>query len=301
MGTTIEDLVEKTRSMVWGSQMDTLSLLGEPYVPGSGTVVLQENILAPGSAVQGGLLCVGLNTFYILRQSTDGKTLTVIPKADGGPEVAVPSGALVRAKPKATTWSIFREIHDAIADMASPRTGLYRALHYELPRAGFTGMYSFPQGWFDAAVQPQKLVGVHYQALANGEWLPIHTAEWNVQQYAVRILSEPEDARTYRFTFAFPYYTPENLTDELFDLGLTEKSTQDIPPLRAAARLALSLEGQRVQPKAQGDSRRPGEVPPRSNAAMSDDWMRAYEEAVRAEASRLRALFPYRFAIGDDH
>lgn len=296
MATTIGDLVEKTRQMTFGSVSDPLGrTTTDRLVGGSQLAVDTIQKVQPGA-----LICCDLNTFYVMSVSSDGKTFNVIPSADGGPDVDCVTGDIVRLAPRATTWSIFREIHDAIADMASPRSGLFQPIEFESDRAGFSGEYQFPQGWFDATTMPQRFVHGFYQVSASDGWRELSTAEWNVEQYAVKIVNEPPDARRYRFVFGLPYRTPEGLTDELFDLGLTEKSTQDIPPLRAAARLALTQEGIRAQLKAQGDSRRPTEVPPRANTSIHDDWMRQYQEAVYAEASRLRRLFPARFAIGDD-
>jgi hypothetical protein len=96
-----------------------------------------------------------------------------------------------------------------------------------------------------------------------------------------------------------PYLTPTGLSDEMFDLGLTEKSTQNLPPLRAAARIAMGLEMQRLQQKAQGDSRRPSEVPPTSNSSMAREWERQFTAGVDAEKTRLQRLFSYKFPIGE--
>jgi hypothetical protein len=205
---------------------------------------------------------------------------------------------VVIVKPKTTTWAIFREIHDAIADLASPLSGLYQPLSFEADY-NYQGFYSVPQTWFDAAVQPQRFIRASYRINPEQNWIPIFGAEWLVERYAVQILDQPSEARRLEFTFGMPYLTPTGLSDEMFDLGLTEKSTQNLPPLRAAARIAMGLEMQRLQQKAQGDSRRPSEVPPTSNSSMAREWERQFTAGVDAEKTRLQRLFSYKFPIGE--
>ena len=108
------------------------------------------------------------------------------------------------------------------------------------------------------------------------------------------------DATKYEFTFGFPFNAPTALDNDCFELGLTEKSQQDIPPLRAAARLALSVEGRRAQPMSQGDSRRPEEVPMTASVTVAREFSREYREAVMAERSRLQALFGFQMRVGDE-
>lgn len=294
---TIGDLVNKTREMIWGGLTDPLNVLAEDYTPGQGEITLQY---ARAGVAPGSLVTVGLNTFYVMQQSSDQRTLLVLPKADGGPDEAALAGSVVRLRPKATDWSIFREIHDAIADMASPRTGLFWAATFETQANSHNSMYPLPQTWWDADNQPNRMIRARWRQTGTGRWFPLHTAEWQVERYALHVYQEPVEASTFEFTFAFPYLTPSSLADECFDLGLTEKSTQDIPPLRAAARLSLTLEGRRAQPFAQGDSRRPEEVPITASLGVTREFMREYREAVMAERTRLQGLWDFQQRMGDE-
>ena len=297
MATTISDLVDKTRSMVFGGSADTLNVLADDYVAGSGNLRLQY----PNRGISNGsLLSVGLNTLYVLAANGDGSSFTVLPSADGGPDTNVISGTVVRCRPKVTTWAVFREIHDAIVDMASPKTGLFQALSFTSTVRHNSSTYPLPQDWWDDALGPQRLVRARYRETGTDNWLPLHSAEYQVERYAVRVVHEPENALQYEFTFGFPFYSPQALDDTCDDLGLTEKSQQDIPPLRAAARLSLGVEGRRTQPFAQGDSRRPEEVPITASLSVSREFDRQYREAVMAERSRLVGLFGFQTRIGDE-
>lgn len=296
MATTASDLVEKVRSMLWGGAGDTLNALAADYTAGSGTLSLQIPNRAVGS---GNLISVGLNTFYVVANA-DGTSLSVLPAADGGPDQDIVAGTIARIKPRSTTWSIFREIHDAIVDMGSPRTGLFQALSFEaVAQQDPTRMYALPTGWWDDALGPQRLVRARWRPRGINTWETLHSAEYLVERYAVRVAREPIEAAQYQFTFAFPFYAPQALTDEMDDLGLTEKSQQDIPPLRAAARLSLGVEGRRVQPFSQGDARRAEEVPITASLSVAREFNREYREAVMAERSRLQSLWSFTRPLGD--
>lgn len=294
---TIRDLVDKTRQMVWGSTTDPLNVLSQDYTPGDSTISLAYNARGVTS---GSLVSVGLNTFYVLQQSSDQATLSVLPGADGGPNEAVNAGAVVRLRPKATDWSIFREVHDAIVDMSSPRTGLFWGASFTAAPRYNTDMYPMPQTWWDADNQPQRMLRARWRERGTGSYYTLHSAEWQPERFAVRIYQEPDNASEYEFTFGFPFLAPSSLDDECFDLGMTERSTQDIPPLRAASRLALSVEGRRAQPFAQGDSRRPDEVPMTASVTVAREFSREYREAVMAERTRLQSLWDFQMRMGDE-
>lgn len=294
--TTVGDLVDKTRQMVWGSISEPMNVLAEDYTAGGDTIKLQYSTRGIG---MGSLVSCGLNTFYVLAQSGDERTLTVIPAADGGPDDDCLAGSIVRLKPKATTWSIFREIHDAIVDMSSPRTGLFVPLAFEANPHYNSDLYTVPEEWLTGGVDPQRLVRARYKIRGEDTWQPLHSVDWMAERWAVRIYFPPDNASKYEFTFGFPYVNPTSLADDVADLGL-QKSTQDIPPLRAAQRLALSVEGRRAQPFAQGDSRRPEEVPVTASLGVSRDFGREYREAVMAERSRLQAMFSFQTRVGDE-
>jgi hypothetical protein len=69
-------------------------------------------------------------------------------------------------------------------------------------------------------------------------------------------------------------------------------SMVDIPALGAAIDLLRTTESRRTQVSAQGDSRRPEEVPVSSNSAIANQMEREYRQRVQDEMSRLVTRIP---------
>lgn len=293
---TMADLVTKTRSMLGGGIGATMARTAAPYNPGDSTITLQtaQRISA------GSLISVGLNTFYVTGVTQDALTFQVIAGADGGPDEAFLSNSIALIKPRQTNWRIFQELHDAIVDLASPRSGVFWAASFEADVRYSDFVYPLPELWWESDQQPIKLLRTRYRrgTGSGNDWQDLSAAHWLPERYAVRLMFQPDDARKFEFTFAFPFIPPSTLDEDLFDLGLTEPSTQDLPPLRAAGRLALGVEGRRVQPYSQGDTRRPEEVPVTASLGVERDFLREYREGVMAEQSKLQALWAPRFAMG---
>lgn len=291
---TMDDLVKKTRGMLFGGMGDTLARTATQYNPGDTTFNLQDRVQIGA----GSLISCDLNTFYVSGVTADGTTMKIIAGADGGPDMPCAANSIARIKPKATNWSIFRELVDAIVDLASPRSGIFWADSFQLPVNFVEGLYPLPPTWWEAQNFPLKMLKVRAKRSGIDDWLDVGGALWLPERFAVRVPYIPEDCLVLEFTFAWPFLTPAELTDDLFDLGLTERSTQDLPPLRAAGMLALGVEGRRAQPYSQGDTRRPEEVPTTTSLGVERDFLREYRERVMAEQSRLQALWTPRFVMG---
>ena len=284
--TLLRDMVEETRSMLQGTLADEISILQGAYTPGSGAVQLQypKKNLQPGS-----LISVGLNTFYVLGADASGQNLAVHASADGGPDVAVAGGEVVRIRPRYSTWAIFREIQREIQTMSSPRSGLYAFGSFTASTNWLNGTYPLPASW--APQQPVKLLMARYKAFGRQWWQRIE-AEWQPDQNMVRIFGVQPRGGSVEFVLSFPYLTPTTLDDVAAALGLNE-FTDNIPCLGAAANLSRSGEARRNQTTAQGDSRRPNEVPPGSILGVSREFARQQQEQINDETARLVSMFGY--------
>lgn len=292
----MSDLVDKVRSRINGSFQERMNVLDADYVTGSGVVNLRY---AAPELQSGALLSVGLNTFYVLNNTSDGRTLQVIDRADGSFDNNLPAGTRGFCKPRHTTWAIFRELSDQIVGMASPYSGIYQPVAFEANIDRLNGTYELPQDWQDDALQPMKLVGMRQRQMGTDKWNDVDNfVEWQPERWQVQVYGDLPMGSLLEFTFGFPFRRPQSLVDDTATLGMTEQTTTDIPTLGAAANLFLSGEGRRIQPSAQGDSRRPTEVPITSSTSVAREWRREQMEAVNAERSRLQKLFPNRLVLG---
>lgn len=287
--TTVGVLVEQVRSTLMGSLTDEISILGEDYVAGSGQVVLKyaKKNIGPG----GGLVCVGLNTFYVLAVNAAGDTLTVHPGADGGPEVNVTAGEVVRFKPTYTTWSIFREWCNELSSMSSPNNGLYAFGSFESSPNWQSGTYALPDAWATAGEFPLRLLIARYKQRGHTSWQAI-SGEWQADGNEVRIYGEQPNASSIEFVLAFPFKQPVDLTTDPADCGLNENNW-DIPGLGAMETLSRGGESRRMNPSSQGDPRRAAEIPTGANIGISREWGRKQAERMQEELTRLQAQFGY--------
>ena len=72
----------------------------------------------------------------------------------------------------------------------------------------------------------------------------------------------------------------------------------DIPPLGAVPTLLRTTESTRLQVKAQGDTRRAGEVPATSNLSAANAFNRDFLARVGQERLRLNSYNPWKMSRG---
>jgi hypothetical protein len=285
------EAVETVRSMLSGSQIDEITVLAQPYVAATDTtlsVQYPKRSIAAGSTVT-----AGLNTFTVMAVTGDGTTFTVIPSMDGGPNVNVPQGTIVRIRPQFTTWSIFREIQSEMDSLSASFTGLFQPWVVEattLDRSG--GIYALPDRT-DGQYAFRLLKSEFLVAGVTQEWVSFTDAELVRQGNAIRVFSDPPQVAGFRFSLAVGFGQIVDLTTDLETLGVTN-AIAGIPMLGAAATMALGWEGRRVQPVFQGDSRRASEVQATSNSALARQFKMQQQSAITEEQSRLIKEWGYR-------
>jgi len=281
---TMDHLVNETRSLLVGSLPDDLSVLGQPYNPGDATINLRypKKNLAPGSFVS-----VGLNTFYVLANGSEGSEIQVIPMMDGGPDVSVPEATIVRCKPRFTNWSIFNNLQAEIHSMSSPLSGLYGVKHFEAAVDWANGTYPMPADFGDVI----RLLVARYQIAGTDQWYPLSGCEYQREQNLVRLVGAAAlNALNVQFVFAIPFTEPDTLEQTIESLGISPEMA-DIPTLGCASQMALGNEGRRMQSFSQGDARRPQEVPMGANTSVSRSFAEMKKNRVNEELARLTATY----------
>jgi hypothetical protein len=283
--TTVRDLIIETRQLVQGSIPDELSVLDTPYTPGDTHIVLRY----PKKNLGNNLISVGLTTFYVLSVSTDGRTIEVLPGADGSPDAAIPASELVLCKPRHTTWNIFSSWNGELMSLSAPINGVYAFGAFSTIPNWINGTYPLPAAWDPQ--QPIKLLLARYRQRGHDSWQRID-AQFQQDQNTVRVYGAQPNANYLEFVFAFPFLPATSLDQDVTTLGLNEH-TSDIPGLGAAANLTRSSEGRRNQLSSQGDARKAAEVPAGANLGVSRDWRMIQQSRIAEEAGRLLAQFGY--------
>lgn len=285
---TMSDLVEEVRSRIRGSLAGEISVLDQPYVPGSGSLILRfgrKNVM-PGS-----VMSAGITSFYILDVDSDGKVFSVIAGHDGSPDLAVAANQMVRIKPAPSSWSIFRELQTQIRTLSNPMTGLFGPADVDSIINFTSNTYFPPTTW---TVDPIKVVGVRWQGFGpDRSWKDVDGWTYQPDNGGVQVWAPQIQAGTIRVTYALPFSPPIALTDDLTTLGLPSEMW-DIPVLGALSSLQTGMEARRLQPLAQGDGRKAEELAAGSSTNLSQVLRREYQFRVNQESSRLQALYGVR-------
>lgn len=284
--TTMSDLVNRTRSLSSGSMTDVINLLAQPYTPGDNrlTFAYPAPNIAPGM-----ILSADLNVFYVGNTSSTTSTVEVLPSPNGEPNEPLPAGTLVRAKPRFTDWQIFTLLNDQISLMTSPMHGLYRIVTWEDRVDPAWNTYQVPAeyvGMVDMLRVRHKVVGSPDQWTDLRQWSIQHNSEGGS---VIRIFQKDIQFGDVEFVARAPLAPATSLASDLItDCGLADTMI-DIPMLGAASYLILSSESQRVHLRAQGDSRRPDEVPVDANSKLSGGLLFRRDRRIAEEYARLVA------------
>lgn len=281
----LSEAVQSVRSMVTGSALDDISMLDVAYDPvtdASITLRYPKRAIVPGT-----VLSVGLNTFLALEVTTDGTEVVVHASADGGPNVAAAAGSLVYVRPTFTTYAVAREIIGEINSMSSPASGVFATAMFQSEGNSYQdGVYIIDPDDLATGRSIIGLVRAEYRVGDTDAWQTFTDCEWQPSGHVVRVFSDPIRSTEYLFTFATTFGTPVNLTDDLTTFGITD-GLAEVAVLGAAAQMALTWEGQRVQPRSQGDSRRPDEVGATANASLARQYRMRQKERLNEEIARL--------------
>ena len=292
--TSLNAWIAETRDHLEGSRSEEANQLGAAYTAGSGTVTFTH---ATGNIGPGTLISIGTNTLRVLTVNTLTKTATVIAGQNGSTDANGAINDLVRVTPRFTDHQIVREINRHLASLSSPRNGLYGVYTTELAYTASVESYDLN------ATGLVRVLEVRRQTFGSSyAWPRVPPGMWELDRAA----------DTTDFPSGISLRVREGNTglgiqvvygktfDPISTTGTTLVATtgiareqEDIPPLGAAVRLMSGREVSRSSPNSQGDSRRSNEVPPGAVGASYRGLVGLWQERVKEESARLRAMYPY--------
>ena len=287
---SIGDLVADVRRRVYGSMTENVNLVQTPAIAGQVSLRLE---LGVDGIQKGMLISSGLNVWFVKGVYSTDNTVFVIPGYDNSPQGAVAAGDMVYVRPRMTDWYAFNAINDQLRSLSSPDAGLYRIGTWVANVDPTYQTYVVPE----AALTMTNILRVRWRWPGTTDvWkdmAPRHY-RWNYStvQNVVRLLTSIPSGTEIEFTYKAPFTLATSLADDpVADCGLSD-SMLDIPSLGAAVELLQTTESRRTQVTAQGDSRRPGEVPVSSNSSIAGQLQRMYKSRVQEEMSRLVTRIP---------
>jgi hypothetical protein len=285
--TTMQDLVNDTRRLMYGSMTEKINRISVAASAGLEEITLEFDVTGIN---EGMIVSSGLNVWYVRGTSVIDKKLYVIPGMEGAPEAAVSAGDLVRIKPRVTDWYLFSGLNDEIKSLSAPVNGLYTLKSWTADVDPTYQSYDVPT----SASNLLALLRVRYRLPGTPDvWVDLPNQAWRWQTGTgvnrVQLMRNIPVGTEVEFVYKAPFSPATSLsTNVITECGLAD-SMVDIPPIGVAATLLRTTENRRAQIQTQGDARRADEVPISSNTAAANQMMRYYEARINEEYSRLTA------------
>jgi len=291
--TTFADVIQRTRARLMTSQREQVNVLSTGVDADDTSFAFAHST----KFTEGAQFSVGLE---IVRVTSSGSLDTAdgIRGMEGSTAAGHSAGDLVRVNPMWTDFHIGQAVNDELADLSSPRNGLFRVrsveFDYSPVRAGYelVGLVDFIDVWrvrFDTA-GPER------------DWPIIPPSQWRVDQAAdtgdfpsgVQLVldSGGMPGQPVRVSYRASFTPLVALTDNVASVGGLHTEAHDILSLGAAIRLLSGLEAQRAYATAQANPRRSDEVPPRTAVSAIAPLDKQRTDRINAEAARLLARYP---------
>lgn len=265
-----------------------MNLLALDCAANSAQVALSMDV---AGAQTGAYLAVDLEVMYVWSADPSNKTVDVQRGVLGSQPAAHDANAIVYVNPRFSDFDIFTAINHDLADLCSPRNGLFRVGTLDLtPVAGkqaydLTGATDLIDvlalDWRGPNPQFEDWHRVENVSVLRG--MPITDFPSGM---AVRVPHGlPAFAEPVRLRYKAPFTPFSALTDDAATSGLPD-SAYDLPPLGAALRVSAGLAVRRTQTDAQGDTRRAQEVS--TNDLLQAPAVLRQQRAQRVADERLR-------------
>lgn len=292
--TTCQNLIDETKRYLYAGQREAMNQLTGAHNNSTTTFSLLN---ATTGIAAGAYLSVDLEIVYVWSVNESAKTCSVQRAMLGSTAATHADLSLVYVNAKFPDFNIFQALNADLNDLSASTNGLYGVGNVDLT--------------YNAAISGYDLTGVtgiidilriRYQAYGPSKIWP------EIKKYQLKIGAESSDfASTYalilyegaapgrivRVTYSTPFTQFAAATDNVTVTGLPT-TAYDIPPLGAAMRLVAVRETQRNFNEAQGDSRRPTEVPPGAQLQGMKGLQMMRQMRIRAESSRLQDQYPVR-------
>ena len=288
--TTMADLVNATRIQASQGVNDQVNVLASSYEDGEEDLSFRfaTDAIAPGMT-----LSAGLRVWQVMDIAPLARSVTVIASPDGSGNGNLPAGQVVRVRPRFTDWHIFTLLNREIVEMSSPAHGLFGIVEWTQMVTQAGDVYPVDPGisanLLDVAAT--YLVRAGAREARNWSDYAVMNTEFGT---AIRVVDTDglSSGGTLTFIGKRAFSPADLLTDDPVTwCGLSE-TMLDIPSLGAAAYLLWAGEGRRAQLIAQGDTRRPEEIPATAASSIAANLFRQRDQRIRAEYARLMQAYP---------
>lgn len=294
--TTAADWISEAEQHLNGGSREGLNKLAAAITDTtSQTVTLSQ---ALGSIQAGAVIAVDLEVMYVWEVDTTAGTATVERGQYGSTAATHALGALVNVNPKWSKFAIFRALNQELSALAS--AGLFKMNTVELTYSASTAGYDLT-----SVTNLESVYAVEAKYLGlTADWVPIRRYTVGRDQnttdfpsgFSLTLLEGGQPGQAIRVLYKSRFTALSALTTDVSTTNLPT-SAYDIPPLGAAARLAMPMEVGRNDFTTQGNTRRAEEVPPGAVARAATALWQMRNTRVGEEKTELRRRYPFRAAV----
>lgn len=287
-----QDWINRARLYLLAGQSEERNKLSTAYTAGVSTTL---SFQYPMRSIQAGTrLSCGLNTFYVW--DVNNNTATVTGGEDGGTDISLAQGAVVRVRPRWTDYEIWTAIGEDMLELSSPTHGLFGVNDVIVPYLASVGGYDLVGANSIIAID-----SVRYDATGDTIWPTMGPTNWELIRdplkvdfpsgFGLFVYYGPWNSVDLKVTYRQPFTVP---TDPTADVSATllPSTANDLPPMGAVVRLVSSREIRRNQIETQPDTRRAAEVGPGAVAASYRGVAQMRAMRIMQEAARLSAAYP---------
>lgn len=289
--TSVASVITQARHALVGSSREQRNRLSIGVDTDDTTLTLEFDLNGIG---RDHIVEVGSELMFVWGVSSASKTLTVERGYLGTTPAAHALGAGLTVNPKFPRSVLLASMNAELADLSSPRNGLFRVATVETEYDNRTRMLTIP-----GSVPVLRVLSVWWRE-GNRDWYEVprfrvarNQDTDDISSGIAVILDDGARTGPVRIVHTTPFASVAEDDDLEVDGGLPA-SAVDIVALGVQLRSMVSREVPRNHIEAQGDTRRPDEVGP---GAVQQSWQglsRLRRERIQAESTRLKQMYPLR-------
>ena len=285
---TAQIWIDKTRDLLLGGTVEALNRINVGLDATESSVSLEFDA---GPVVVGSLMEVGTELMYVT--SVAGTTIGVMRGYGGSTGATHASGDIVRSNPQYPAHMVLDALNDDLADLSSPRNGLY-----QVATKTFTA-----DATLDGYDLAADVLGVHQVTFTDKA---SSLSEPQVRRFTLRrnrdtgdfasgvgliLFDTPTPGQTVRVEYTKGFTSLTTTASTLASTGLHSEA-YDLPAMGAALAIMSFKPIARETITHQAPMRRGEEVPSGAISASMRDLRFRRQERINAEAARLQQLYP---------
>jgi len=249
-----------------------------------------------GGLRSGSVFEIESELFYVWEASSASKTLTVERGYAGSTAASHTAGAVVTMNPRFPRAQMFDALNSDIDDLSSTTNGLFRVVTVDLDYNGADRQIDIT-----GSGTILDLIDVRLRYMSDDHPVirtcriqtGLPTADFSSGNTLV--FDEPVMAGTYRVRYKAPFTRASSESSDLTTNCFIPATCDDILEMGVLLRMMAGREIKRNFIEAQGETRRPDEVPPGAVRDSIANIQRLRRERIIAESGRLKAQFPIKF------